>query len=78
MLVNNLEKGRTITGEYYASLLDAIKAKRPHWLRECFSTMTHTVVEFINFDKIKVMFLDWKDIDHCGFVLHGQVVNREL
>lgn len=35
MLIDNLEEGKTISGEYYASLMDrlqdTIKAERPHF-----------------------------------------------
>ena len=45
ILIDYLQKGRTITGRYYASLLDRfdaiLKEKRPHLAKKkCFSTTT--------------------------------------
>ena len=44
ILIDYLQKGKTITGEYYASLLDRfdaiLKEKRPIWRKKCFSITT--------------------------------------
>ena len=44
ILIDYIQKGKTVTGEYYASLLDRfdaiLKEKRPHLAKKCFFTTT--------------------------------------